>query len=1339
MDALPKARSIRTLAIAVAYIALGWLGIQLMTPPEYATALFPPAGLALAALLAGGLRFWPGIGLGAFLFNLWFVTATGTGISAKVIALAAWISLGAILQAVIGTLLIRRWVRAPDLHSDAGDVLRFLALGGPLACGIAPLVGVAGLGLAGAMPREELLYTTWTWWIGDSIGVIIFAPLILMLQQWRWASAEWRRRVWIVAVPTLCATALVITAFLWTRAADQRHRREHLEHTAEMITALLAARIQAAPQSGPTGEPAGEQPPAPSPAEFAQFFKALNAQALGVTFWIDELAPGAPAVRRYATDETAAIASRQPTCTLELPVADRIWRLHFIAMTHDLMVNRSLSSWLLMFSSLLFMTFLQAYLLGSTNAVIHIERLNRELERQIADNRQAASQLQDSERNYRLLVENQTELLVRVDLEGRFEFVNPSYCALFGKTEAELLGQTFMPLVHEDDRIATAQAMQRLYTRPYECYVEQRAHTVRGWRWLAWADQAVLDAQGRVVAIIGVGRDVTDRKQAEMALRISEERFRTLSQVAPVGIFLEDVDGNCIYVNDRLCQITGLNFEQLRGLRWLESLHPEDQSRVEQTWRRRCTGQESFKAEFRLRRPDGADVWLMGETQQLILADGQPAGFVSTLADITQAKQAAEALRHSAASLNEAQRIAHIGSWELDLRSNTLSWSDEVFRVFEIDSSRFPASFEGFLAVIHPDDRARVESVYTESVARRRPYEIVHRLLLADGRVKFVEEHCETFYDDQNRPLRSTGTVQDITERVRAEDTLRQAATVFECTQEGILITDAGVRIVAVNPAFTAITGYSEAEALGQNPRLLASGRQDPAFYQAMWAAIFQSGSWQGELWNRRKNGEIYPHWLTISTVHAADGAVLNYVGVFSDITVLKQSQERLDYLAHYDPLTGLPNRLLFWIRLEHALQRAERSGHPAAVLCFDLDHFRDFNDSLGHRLGDQLLQAIAERLQHVVRREDTLARLEGDEFVIALEQLSEGEDAARLAHHLLQALTAPFLLRHQELFVGASIGISVYPQDGQSAESLLKNAEAAMFRAKDAGRNTYQFYALDMTAHSSVRVVMEGSLRRAIEQNELRLHYQPQVNLVNGRIVGIEALVRWQHPEQGLLGPGQFIPVAEDTGLIAPLGEWVLRAACTQGQAWLAAGLDFGQIAVNVAGPQLERRGFTETVRDILQETGLSPARLELEITETFIMRRAETTIQLLQTLRELGVSLSIDDFGTGYSSLAYLKRLPITTLKIDQSFVRGLPDDENDAAITRAVLALGHSLRLTVIAEGVETAAQRDFLIAEGCDQAQGYFYSRPVAVEVLTAELQSARSWPPPMPDNASDAAT
>ena len=549
-------------------------------------------------------------------------------------------------------------------------------------------------------------------------------------------------------------------------------------------------------------------------------------------------------------------------------------------------------------------------------------------------------------------------------------------------------------------------------------------------------------------------------------------------------------------------------------------------------------------------------------------------------------------------------------------------------------------------------------------------------------------------------------------ERARIDASLRQAAAVFEATREGVIITDLAPRIVSANRAFTEITGYTLEEARGANPSLIRSGRQDDAFFKSMWNSVIETGHWQGEIWNRRKNGELFPQLLTVSTVYDDAGRPSHYVGVMTDISQLKHSEAKLEHLAHHDPLTGLPNRLLLQSRLQHALERAERHGARVAVLYIDLDRFKNVNDSLGHPVGDTLLDALAQRLLGRLRDEDTLGRLGGDEFLLILENAKRPEDAANMAQALIALLEKPFSLPGgHEVYVGASIGISLFPEDGTSVTELVQHADVAMYKAKEMGRNTCSFYTPALTHAANERLEMEARLRRALQQNEFVLHYQPQVDMATGAVAGCEALLRWNDPERGMIPPDRFVPLAEETGLIVPIGDWVLAEACSQARVWREQGLPVPSISVNISTRQLRQPGFAGSVAQALQASGLEPERLKLELTESMIMHHEEHAEGLLRELKTLGVRLSIDDFGTGYSSLAYLKRFPIDELKIDRSFVQDLTDDSNDMEIAAAIISMAHSLRLNVVAEGVETSAQREFLAAQGCQSFQGFLVSRPV----------------------------
>ncbi|KQW42451.1 MULTISPECIES: bifunctional diguanylate cyclase/phosphodiesterase [unclassified Roseateles] len=557
---------------------------------------------------------------------------------------------------------------------------------------------------------------------------------------------------------------------------------------------------------------------------------------------------------------------------------------------------------------------------------------------------------------------------------------------------------------------------------------------------------------------------------------------------------------------------------------------------------------------------------------------------------------------------------------------------------------------------------------------------------------------------------------------------LRHWATAFENIRDGVVITDAQGCIRSVNVSFTTITGYTAQEAIGATIQLLHSGRHGAPFYRQMWAALGMDGHWQGEIWNRRKDGTTYPEWLTISAVRDDNAAVTHYVGVFTDISRLKNSEAQTDWLLHHDPLTRLPNRAQLQQRLEATLARAQRRECSAVLLVIDLDGFKTVNDSLGHPAGDELLVCVAGRLQARLRHEDFLGRLGGDEFLVILESSTDSAGVAVLARHLLAAVSAPMVLSGgQEAYLTASIGISIFPEQGHpTAVELLRDADAAMYRAKEQGRNQFCFYTGDMNAEARTRLELEAALSRAIERQELLLHYQPKVDARSGAIVGAEALLRWQRSGSGLVSPAQFIPLAERSSLILDIGAWVVDEACRQVRAWQDAGQPVVPVAVNVAARQFAAGDLDQVVARALQRHRVHPQWLEIEMTEGMLIVEPGAAITMLKRLKALGVKLSLDDFGTGYSSLAYLQQFPIDALKIDQSFTRRIGDQPDGEALVDAVIALAHRLNLRVVAEGVETAQQGDYLRQQGCDEMQGYHFARPMSADALQLGLAAPGAW-------------
>lgn len=582
-----------------------------------------------------------------------------------------------------------------------------------------------------------------------------------------------------------------------------------------------------------------------------------------------------------------------------------------------------------------------------------------------------------------------------------------------------------------------------------------------------------------------------------------------------------------------------------------------------------------------------------------------------------------------------------------------------------------------------------------------------------DG-TSLISEYRAHPIHSEGKVVGSVVTFADITLRKQIESNLELAKNIIENANEAILVTNMGGIIEQVNDAYVKITGYSREEAIGATPKIQQSGRHDQMFYAQMWKDIHGKGYWEGEIWDRRKNGEIFPKWLSISTVNDEHGNPSKLVGIFSDISSLKETEKELENLAYYDALTGLPNRVLFRDRLKQGIHAAKRDDYKLATLLIDLDHFKFVNDTLGHDAGDNLLEIVAECLKSFVRESDTVARLGGDEFTIILSEINQPEEASIIAQKIIDNLKEPIEVKGRMVNIGASIGISTYPDDGDECDLLLKNADMALYKAKDSGRNAYHFFSEELQSAIFDHISMEDEMRKGIDNDQFVLHYQPKINLKSGKMIGMEALVRWNHPDKGFVRPDHFIPFAEETGLIIPMGLWIFKTACRE-LSEFNRDLDVPlKVAINLSAAQFKQRGLIYTIKEIIEQYGIAPENVELEITESSVMGDVDLAIATMKKFRDLGLKLSIDDFGTGYSSLSYLKRFPINTLKIDQSFVRDLTIDSDDAAIVQAIISMAKNLQLDVVAEGVETEEQLAFLQTNHCEHVQGYLFSKPLPAQ-------------------------
>jgi diguanylate cyclase (GGDEF)-like protein/PAS domain S-box-containing protein len=814
----------------------------------------------------------------------------------------------------------------------------------------------------------------------------------------------------------------------------------------------------------------------------------------------------------------------------------------------------------------------------------------------------------------------------------------------------------------------------------------------------------------------------------EIAIKEAEERWQFALDGADHGVWDWNLATGAVYFSPRWKAMLGHANDEIgdRLAEWESRVHPDDLPATRAEVERHMRGDTpQYRTIFRMRHKDGGWRWIFARGQIAERdADGKPRRMIGTHTDITEQRRTQERLEDLMAAVAESE--AHYRSFFAEAKAVMLLIDPADGRI--IDANPAASAFYGYtreellamrITDINQLTRAEVDKEMSRAAAEQRDHFVFpHRL--KDGSVRTVEVYSGPYHLQDRLILYSI--VHDITARAEAERVIREAATVFDATGEAIMITDAQGVIKRVNPAFTATTGYTGAEAVGQTPRLLKSGRHEARYYEEMWGALLTAGRWEGEIWDRRKNGETFPIWQTISAVRNDEGEIVEFVALFIDITQRKRSEEEIAYRANYDALTGLPNRNLLVERLGQAMKQARREGSRVAVMFIDLDFFKQVNDTLGHPVGDRLLQAVAERMRLCVRETDTIARQGGDEFVVLLADIEDTAAAGTVADKIIAQASAPFVVDDNEIHIGASIGITLFPNDGNDIETLFRNADLAMYRAKDAGRNNAQFFELAMTTAAVERRAIEADLRGALARDEFVLHYQPVVDLASGRVVGAEALLRWNHPERGLVGPDHFVPLAEETGLIRDIGAWVFAAGCRQLAAWRASGHALS-LALNVSVRQLPDALSVEHILATLAHHGLSPRQIVLEITEGVLLADSPTIQRWFVAAGEAGLQLAIDDFGTGYSSLAYLKRFPVHHVKIDKAFVRDMASDPADRALVEAILAMAQSLGLSVVAEGVETAEQAGLLHERACEFAQGYLYGRPVDAAAFLALLSAA----------------
>jgi diguanylate cyclase (GGDEF)-like protein/PAS domain S-box-containing protein len=818
-------------------------------------------------------------------------------------------------------------------------------------------------------------------------------------------------------------------------------------------------------------------------------------------------------------------------------------------------------------------------------------------------------------------------------------------------------------------------------------------------------------------------KDISKIKEFENESELNRKRFEEIASISSDWVWEVDKNGIYTYVSPRVKDFLGYEADEIIGTTPFDLMSEEEAKRVGELFLEYVKEQKPFKnLENRNIHKDGSEVILHTSGTPIYDKQGEFIGYRGTDKDVTKITNLIEELELSRSNLKQAQKLANIGHWELDLVNNSLYWSDEVYRIFGLKPQEFGATYEAFLEYVHPEDHEEVNSAYAKSVENKSSYQIIHRVITKQKELKFVEERCEHVLDDNGNVIKSIGTVHDITEKVNKDKQIYLSSKVFEYSTDAILISDSQNKIVAVNKTFTELTGYSLDETIGKNPRVISSGWGDKEFYQKMWNDISNKGLWQGEIWDRKKDGTLYIADQSIIAVKNKYGKVENYIGISHDITEAKNQEEKIRKLAYYDFLTKLPNRKLFKEEVDNYIKSSHYNESKFALMFLDLDNFKWVNDTLGHKVGDKVLLHVSKEIQAIINEDSIVGRLGGDEFVVLI-PYNDLIHVSQTAQKIIQSVEDPITIDKDTVHVGWSIGISLFPDGGDNYDDLLKNADLAMYVAKDNGKNNYQYFNIDMNNNAHEKMQLLNHLKYAIKGNSFHLVYQPKIDCKKKNVVGAEALLRWNDKELGFVPPDTFIPVAEESGLIIDIGYWVIEQVFKDTKKLLDDGFSDFTIAINVSIKQLEKDGFIEKLIELLALYELESKYFELEITESLLMKNIDQLSEIITQLHDKGFSIAIDDFGTGYSSLQYLNKLKFHTLKIDKEFIGEI--ESNGVVITEAIMGLSQTMGFVSVAEGVETKEQAQILKNMGCNIIQGYLYSKPLEFEDFIGFCKSCES--------------
>ncbi|MGZ4959084.1 MAG: EAL domain-containing protein [Methylomonas sp.] len=1347
------------LGVALLYSLLAKIVLDFFSEAGNLTLVWFPGGLGLAVLLLRGIKYWPSVFVGPF--------AAGLLVNDPIPPCLA-IALGNTLESVLAAWLLNHNPRFTIALTRSRDCI-WLTVAAMAAALISAALGPGALWLAGIIPDKSMPTAMLYWWMSDTFGMITLTPVLLIWRNWpkQWFAKKRAPEALLLTILTLFTAQVVFNdafhpvwgdlapgywMFAFVIWAALRFGR-HGALLVTCITTILALFGAAHHRSFFGGE---FQNSGLLNLWFYIFILSWIGTILSITLHenrqitqdlteserrlraIIDASPVPHAVyddRGHVTLLNPAFIKTFAYTPDELPTINAWWKKAFPAAryrqwaikTWQTLVNKTQQNQA-------FET-MEANVCCGNGKVLRVQAGVLPLGESLLDGHLAILlDVTESKRNERDLkdtvsllqatLEATADGILVTDLQGHIKSFNQRFLDLWDikpeqieqEDTAKLLTALAINKLKDSDKFL--ERIDELYTETalesYDLLEFKNDKQVERYS----LPQRIGD---EIIGRVWSFRDITERRQIEKQLLWRTAFLEALLDASPDGIVTVDSDGHMIQQNRRAIQLWNIPPDLVNGREdakqkdFLQSQTINPQQFAERLQYLFAHPEETSQDEIELVNGTILERYSTSVWDWI----GKYYGRICQYRDVTAERRAERALKqkeyYQRALLDN---IPH-AIWLKDRDCRFLAVNQEFAKIFGADS---PDDLVGKTDFdIAPAEQAEAYRADDRRVQTSREKLFVNEIITDRGEPKWFETYKAPVIDEQGQLLGTVGFASDITERRKAEENLRLAALVYENSSQAMLVTDADNNILSANPAFTAMTGYAADEVIGTNPRILRSGEHDAAFYQAMWHALNTTGVWHGEIKNRRKNGEIYIEELTINTIFDRNGQPRRRVALSSDITQRKQTEEQIWRQANFDPLTGLPNRNMFRNSLEVEIKKAHRTGQSFALLFIDLDRFKEVNDALGHEMGDHLLKETAHRLQTCIRESDTVARLGGDEFTIILSELDHIDDCERIAESLLQKLSSPFRLGSELAYVSASIGITLYPADSTDLSQLLKNADQAMYAAKNQGRNGYNFFTKDLQRSLKERADLLGDLRNALPDHQFELYYQPVIELATGSVQKAEALLRWRHPSRGLIGPAEFISLAEETDLIVEIGDWVFRSAARQVAQWRTTIHPEFQISINKSPAQFHSpRHALPHWFDYLKELQLDGQSIVVEITEGLLLDANLAVLDHLLAFRDAGMQVAIDDFGTGYSALSYLKKFDIDYLKIDQSFIRNLAPDSSDFVLCEAIVIMAHKLGLKVIAEGMETEQQRNLLISIGCDYGQGYLFAKPLPAELFAEQF-------------------